>query len=218
LDAIGEALPKKIFAHGFFTVNGQKISKSLGNAIDPVELVNEYGADAIRYFLLRDIPFGNDGDFSRERLKDRYNADLANGLGNLVSRVLNMVEQFAPELAPPYEGGVARSKAEPGWLQSVDTHLESLAFDKALAVIWEAIAKADQLIEEKKPWQLAKRAGNVKEAHEELEGVLAQLYNTLVAINDQIAPFMPAIHKKLNALLNARPLKKPIEPLFARKE
>lgn len=219
--AIGEALPKKVFAHGFFTVNGQKISKSLGNAIDPVELVNEYGADAIRYFLLRDIPFGNDGDFSHERLKDRYNADLANGLGNLVSRTLTMMEQndFSPPAGLPAEalakagGGVSAEAEEGVGDKEIDAHLESLAFDKALAIIWEEIAQADQLIEETKPWQLAKAGETAK-----IEQILTQLFGALLAINAQIAPFMPATHAKLTALLAARPLKKPAEPLFARKE
>src|SRR3989344_1687897 len=98
LEAIGLPWPKKVFAHGFFTVDGQKMSKSLGNVVDPVEVAEEYSADVLRYFILRDIPFGNDGDFSQQRLRDRYNADLANGLGNLVSRVLNLMEQnhFSP--------------------------------------------------------------------------------------------------------------------------
>lgn len=229
LHAIGEALPRKIFAHGFFTINGQKISKSLGNAVDPVELVKEYGADAVRYFVLREIPFGSDGDFSLQRLRERYNSDLANGLGNLVSRILTMVQQFAPHLTPPAGSLARRAGKTPGVnektpgveearnkLDSVDSHLSSLAFDKALAVIWEKIARADQLIEETKPWDLAKRGD--KEAREELEKILTQLLDALQLINQSIAPFMPATHDKLTKLLAARPLKKPSKPLFGRKE
>lgn len=214
LMAIDEQIPRKIFAHGFFTVKGQKISKTLGNVVDPVELVKEYSADVVRYYLLREIPFGADGDFSHERLKERYNSDLANGLGNLVSRVLNMIEKFAPEFSPPYEGGVTPPPAGAGWsLTEVSSHIESLAFDKALETIWQAIAQADQLIEQTKPWEMVKR-GDTKQVTD----ILQQLYVTLVAINEHLAPFMPETHEKLTKLLTARPLKKPNEPLFMRKD
>ncbi|PIT98207.1 MAG: methionine--tRNA ligase [Candidatus Andersenbacteria bacterium CG10_big_fil_rev_8_21_14_0_10_54_11] len=235
--AAGLPLPKKVFAHGFFTINGQKISKSLGNAIDPVVLADEYGADAVRYFILRDIPFGNDGDFSTERLRERYNADLANGLGNLVSRVLNMMEQYKispPDTEslrqlPPVKRGIGASKSrlpfytgEREWDQTVAANLESLAFDKALEVIWHEIQKADELIEQKKPWELAKAGSSPNkgrlEGVQELEKVLNQLYRSLVTINAAIASFMPETHEKLTGLLAARPLKKPAEPLFARKK
>ena len=215
--AIGEELPKKVFAHGFFTVNGQKISKSLGNAIDPVELAQEWGADTVRYYLLRDIPFGNDGDFSHERLKERYNADLANGLGNLVSRTLNMIEQYTPDLIRPEataELGEVSSEVQQ-FITQANQHTEELAFDKALASIWQAIAWADALIEETKPWELAKKDSPPDKG--ELEGVLAQLYQILVAVNEALAPYLPETHQKLSALLTARPLKKPAEPLFARR-
>lgn len=197
-------LPKRVFAHGFFTINGQKISKSLGNAIDPLDLAKEYPIDAIRYYLLREIPFGSDGDFSLEKFKERYNADLANGLGNLVSRTLNMIEKFWPDF---------NEECHPESLEgSVVTHIETLAFDKALESIWQTIAKADELIEQKKPWQLAKEG---KDA--EIKTTLTQLYTWLLEVNQNIAPFMPDTHKKLTELLAARPIKKPSEPLFARK-
>lgn len=216
----GLPLPKKVFAHGFFTVDGDKISKSLGNAIDPLELMQEYPFDAIRYYVLRDIPFGNDGDFSHDRLKQRYNADLANGLGNLVSRVLNMMEKFAPDFAPNSTPGVELASS-PGVGERlavgavVSIHLESLAFDRALESIWQKITQADELIERTKPWELVKKSSPSGEG--ELEGVLTQLYQTLLTINQSLAPFLPDTHAKLTKILAARPLKKPAEPLFARK-
>lgn len=205
--AINELPPKKVFAHGFFTVNGQKISKSLGNAIDPVVLANEYGSDAVRYFLLREIPFGSDGDFSVDRLKERYNADLANGLGNLVSRVLNMIQQYWADFDQKPSSTVSDLQS------TVTTHLEKLDFDKALEAIWQTISGADELIERTKPWELHK-AGKT----EEVKKTLQQLYATLIEVNGRLAPFLPDTHQKLTTLLAARPLKKPAEPLFARKK
>lgn len=205
----GLPLPQKIFAHGFFTVNGDKISKSLGNAIDPLELMKEYPLDAIRYYVLRDIPFGNDGDFSHERLKQRYNADLANGLGNLVSRVLNMIEKFWPDFD---EKPVLPTQFEQELTRAI-TLTENLQFDEALKAIWHTIAWADGTIEATRPWELAKAGHN-----HDVKRVLAELYIIIAAINENIAPFLPDTHAKLTKLLEARPLKKPAEPLFARKE
>jgi methionyl-tRNA synthetase len=204
----GLPLPHKIFAHGFFTVDGEKISKSLGNAIDPLALGKEYPFDAIRYYLLRDIPFGNDGDFSHQRLHDRYNADLANGLGNLVSRTLNMIERYWPDFS---EKPVLPSEFEQK-LKQARRFLETLHFDASLKAIWDVITWADGTIEATKPWELA----NAGHEHD-LKRVLGELYATIVAINKELAPFMPETHVKLTQLLAARPLKKPAEPLFARK-
>ncbi len=209
--------------HGFITSGGQKMSKSLGNVIDPLRIADEYGIDALRYYLARHIHPFEDSDFTMERFKDRYNADLANGLGNLVSRTLNMIEKFVPDLnrsAPdfsfsrrstsPYEGEVS------GTLGEVNSLIESLAFDQALAAIWQQISAADELIEQKKPWEIAKSGSPLDK--EELERVLNSLYSTLITVNQSLAPFMPETHAKLTKLFSARPLKKPAEPLFARKD
>lgn len=176
----GLPLPEKIFAHGFFTIDGQKISKSLGNTIDPVELANKYGIDEIRYYLLREIPFGEDGDFSVKRLEERYNAELANGLGNLVSRVLTMCEKFFNGKIPEKTSG----SVERTW-QSYEMNMEGLRLHLAIKDIWDLIAYCDQFINIEAPWQL------VKVDKERLSRVIYTLLETLRHIAWLLAPFMP---------------------------
>jgi methionyl-tRNA synthetase len=211
LMAIGEDIPKKVFAHGFFTVDGQKMSKTLGNVVDPRDLVAEYGADVVRYFLLRDFAFGNDGDFSHERLKDRYNSDLANGLGNLVSRTLNMFDKYCDQ--NDVSVSTVLSEEVVILAKEADAFVEELAFHKALASIWKLVAFADELIEKHKPWELVKN-GDTEKAQEIIHHAVA----VLELINERIAPFMPETHEKLSVILSAKPLKKPENPLFARKD
>lgn len=195
-------LPNNIFAHGFFTVNGEKISKSLGNAIDPKDLLKEYPLDAIRYYLLREIPFGNDGDFSQERLRGRYNSELANGIGNLVSRTLTLVEKNCPDIA-----------FESKELASIAPYIENLAFDRALTEIWQEVARLDGVIDTKKPWELAKAGKS-----EELQSVLGEVLSGISAIAAALVPLLPETAQKIQELLSARPIQKPAEPLFARKD
>lgn len=208
--AIGEEVPKKVFAHGFFTVDGQKMSKTRGNVVDPMDLVQEYGSDVVRFFLLRDFSFGNDADFSYDRMKERYNADLANGLGNLVSRTLNMVDKFLEGTEIPSDTKVPDSVMDIA--KEADRFVEELAFSKALTNIWKMISWADELIEENKPWELMKK-GEKQRAHE----VIFQLFVVLKMVNERIAPFMPNTYEKFTAILTARPLVKPADPLFLRK-
>lgn len=203
LMALDLPLPKQVFAHGFFTINGQKMSKSLGNAIDPLAMKAKYGNDALRYFLLREIPFGNDGDFSEMKLGERYVSDLANGLGNLVSRVTNMLEKFG-------DGRYVRSKTlnngQTGrWISA----MEEFRFHDALAVAWEHIESANQLIDEKEPWKMAKDGQGA-----ELDELLNDLANRVLNINVLIAPVMPETAAKIGQLFE-QPVKK-AEPLFPR--
>ncbi len=202
--AIGEKIPAKVFANGFLTVDGQKISKSLGNAIDPVELAQKYGSDAVRYFLLREIPFGQDGDVSEEKLKARYNGDLANGLGNLVSRLTNMVEKFL-------DGDIEQYIASPKDLSEVFNDFSSLNFSEGLNKIWAEIAWANQLIDKSKPWDLYKT--DPAKVEELLINLVALLYDIAI----KLAPIMPETADKIRKIIEADKIVK-AEPLFAKIE
>lgn len=205
LMAIGEEPPKKIFAHGFFTVAGEKMSKTLGNIIDPNDWVDEYGADAVRYFLLREVPFGQDGDVSEEKFKVRYNSDLANGLGNLFSRVTNMIEK--------YQGGdIGEFVRSPKDLSDASVYFDQLQFDKGLQVIWEAIAWADNLIERSKPWEL------VKTDPEKVKELLVNLAALLYDIARKLSPVIPETANRIKTALEQEKIIKPEEPLFPKIE
>ncbi|MBI4092544.1 MAG: methionine--tRNA ligase [Candidatus Kerfeldbacteria bacterium] len=204
LMSVGIEPPKQVVVNGFFTINGQKISKSLGNAIDPLELAKKYGNDALRYFLFREIPFGSDGDFSEEKLKERYTADLANGLGNLVSRVTNMVERYA-------EGIYKKQKVhiDDAVMAGVNTNLENYKFDAALALIWSMVTEANKLIDDKTPWTMAK-----ENKQSELKPLLNELASRVLDITSVLEPFMPGTAEKIIAAFS-QPVKK-AEPLFPR--
>ena len=183
-------LPKQIFAHGWWTNEGEKISKSLGNAIDPVELVETFGADAVRYFLLREVPFGQDGDFSRQHLINRYNSDLANAYGNLVQRVLSFIHKNCGAAVPlPHD----LEASDKNLIQACDkimpvleADMEALAFHKYAEHIWQLIAHANQYIDEQKPWAL--KTTDVPRMHT----ILYILANTIRVIALLTQPLLPA--------------------------
>ncbi|PIY96965.1 MAG: methionine--tRNA ligase [Candidatus Kerfeldbacteria bacterium CG_4_10_14_0_8_um_filter_42_10] len=187
--AAGEKPPKELFLHGFFTINGQKMSKSLGNVIDPNEMVKKYGADATRYLLLSQFPFGQDGDIKAEKFDEQYNAYLANGIGNLVSRVANLIEQG---------GGQLNKKLKTSDLifKEVSRHLEKLEFTEAIAVFESEINNLDYKLQKEKPWEKAVNDENRLKFLQETAG-------TILAIANAIEPFMPetgaAIQKKFLA-------------------
>ena len=156
----GLPLPKKVFAHGWWTVEGQKMSKSLQNVVEPNMLIDRYGVDAVRYFLLREVPFGLDGDFSHTALVHRINSDLANDLGNLLNRSTAMINKyFAGIVQEPGEMEEIdrdfRSKTE-AMVGQVGRSMEELAFSKALQAIWETVSAGNKYIDETAPWTLAK--------------------------------------------------------------
>ena len=198
--AIGEQLPKTVFAHGFFTVGGEKMSKTLGNVIDPVEMAQKYGPDALRYFLLREVPFGEDGDVSEEKLKARFNGDLANGLGNLFSRTTNMIEKYL-------DGDIGEFVKSPKDLSQASEAFNSFYFLEGLNLIWKEIAWANQLIDKAKPWEL------VKTNPDKVKELLLNLAALLADIALKLSPIMPETSNKIRQVLESGDIKKP-EPLF----
>lgn len=171
-------LPKSIFAHGYLTVDGQKMSKTLGNVVDPLEMIKKYGIDPLRYYLLREIPSYGDGDFSERRFKEIYNADLANGLGNLVARVARLCES---EIFTP-----AKKITLP---EEYKDCLEIFKFDETLTHIWELVRKFNQYIDKEAPWKI--------ENKKKLAIVLQKSVDGIREVAWQLQPFLPETAEKI---------------------
>ncbi len=189
LMAAGLAPPRRVFAHGWWTNEGEKISKTTGNIIDPLQLVESYGLDPVRYFLLREVPFGNDGDFSRRAMVGRMNGDLANDFGNLCQRVLSMINKNCDAKVPsPGDLTAADDKligAAQAVLGQLRTHLDAQAFNKALEAIWVVIADANRYVDDQAPWAL-RRTDPARMAT-----VLYVLAETVRHLAVVVQPFMP---------------------------
>ncbi len=185
------SLPKQIFAHGFITINGQKISKSLGNVIDPFELVKKYDPDSVRYFLLAEFPAIEDGDFSYEKFENRYNGDLANGIGNLFERILTMARDYqfdikAKKLEIDPEILSFLEKTKEVYFQKMDNY----QLYEAIVTVLAFAKKLDQYINQKEPWQLFKNKNS------ELNKVLTTLISGIENITSWFKPFMPVKMEK----------------------
>ncbi len=192
--AIGEQMPKKVFAHGFFTVDGQKISKSLGNTIDPIELVDTYGADAARYLLHSQFPFGGDGDIKAASFDASYGSDLANGVGNFVSRVISMVAKYSDSKVPKSSTQL-EAQATELW-QKYHEAFARYALDEVIKVIREMTTLGDSYIEKNQPWALVKT-----------DPIATQevLYNLLEIVRQlaiMIQPILPETSAKIFTSLN----------------
>ena len=191
LMALDLPLPKKVYGHGWLIVDGDKMSKSKGNVVDPIGLIDEFGADAIRYFLLREINLGQDGNFSRDALIGRINSDLANDLGNLLHRTLSMTLKFQDGVvaAPAGESDVDRSLKEDAreTVAFFEQNMEDMQLSLTIKKVWAFISRANKYIDETAPWALAKDPAK----KQELANVLYNLTEALRVISVLISPFMP---------------------------
>ena len=197
LMALDLPLPKQVYGHGWLIVDGDKMSKSKGNVVDPNLLIDEFGADTIRYFLLREINLGQDGNFSRDALIQRINSDLANDLGNLLHRTLNMVSRFQDGivLAPNGESDVDKSlKADAEkTVADFEAGLEKMQISPVIKEVWAFISRANKYIDETAPWVLAKDP----EKKQELSNTMYNLMESLRIISVLISPFMPVTARRI---------------------
>lgn len=190
---LGLELPQTILAHGFINVDGKKMSKTLGNVVLPDEIISQYGTDAFRYYFSRHIPTFNDGDFTWEKFEAVYNGELANDLGNLVSRLANMIKKY----------DIKRADTEVSFDNNdLKLEMENFNLNKAIEITWTRIQAANKNIEETKPWQLAK--SDTEKLHE----VLNELWNEMLIIAYEIYPFMPTTSEKIKQTFDKETISK----------
>lgn len=184
-------LPKALFVHGYFTVDGAKMSKTLGNVIDPIELVDKYGEDPLRYYFLRELSPFSDGDFSVKRLEEVYNSDLANGLGNLVARVAKLCETARFKQNPSGKNGHIILEKD-----QYESLFAEYRFNEVLTLVWGKITSLDKYINEEKPWEILKEPEGSKKL-QNIDSILSHAVEQIVEIGILLSPFLPSTSEKI---------------------
>ena len=207
LMGLGISLPKVLLVHGFVTVGGAKMSKSLGNGVGPMEVINAYGTDAFRYYFSRHVPTQEDGDFTWEKFENSYNNELGNDLGNLVQRVASMIQRYQAGVI----GDAPQAEHDMGPYREAMAEFE---FNKALDITWNTVRALNQYLENVKPWMIAKQLGKDPDAESHLAEVLAHSASTLQQIADFLTPFMPSTAEKIHQIFDTGVVPGTIEPLF----
>jgi len=206
---LGLPLPKKLLVHGWITSGNAKMSKTIGNVVDPNQIIDEYGVDAFRYYFSRHIPTQDDGDFTWEKFENAYNTELANDLGNLMQRLASMITR--------YQAGVIGDVTHGEHDTSVyHESMEVLDFNKAIDEIWSMVRGLNQYIENVKPWQIAKLVGKDAEAEIHLSEVLAYAVAALLQIGDLLVPFLPGTAEKIHQTFETGKINAPDGVLFPR--
>lgn len=204
---LGLELPKRLLVHGFVNIGGEKISKSVGNGIDPNEIIDNYGLDAFRYFFSRHIPTLDDGDFTWEKFENAYNNELGNDLGNLIQRVASMIIKYQ-------SGVIGEAQQAEHDMSAYHDAIEGLEFNKAIDEVWNMVRSLNQYIEHVKPWQVAKEIGKDAEAEPHLAEILSHCAGALVQIADLLVPFLPGTATRIHEIFETGVVTLPETVLF----
>jgi len=193
---LGLDLPKKLLVHGHVIVGGAKMSKTVGNVVDPVEIIDNYGVDAFRYFFSRHIPTLDDGDFTWEKFETAYNSELGNDLGNLIQRVASMITKYQ-------SGVIGQSEQTEHDMTQYHDAMEELEFNKAIDEVWGKVRSLNQYIDSVKPWEVAKGIGKDPEAEPHLAEILAHCAGALLQIGDLLLPFLPTTATAIHSIFES---------------
>jgi methionyl-tRNA synthetase len=202
LMAAGIELPQHVFVHGYLLMEGEKMSKSLGNVLDPFAVIERFGADALRFYLLRDVPFGQDGSVSTTSFELRYESELANEFGNLASRTIAMISQFRGGSVPAGEPDEVLARDFEGLPELVAAHIDRAELTVALDEIWQRVRRLNRYVEEQAPWRLAKEESRA----EDLDRVLRTLAEGLRSLTVLLWPYLPSSAERLLAALGSSDL------------